>query len=100
VGSLAFGLFVLNDAHTLYVLATVNAWHVDIGTNCLMTLNFFSNTFGFTVPIGFAFNRGKLAVIIMRSHLLILEHLSTAHAVISALKLHLLEFLFDIFFNT
>ena len=91
---------MLNDAHALYVLATVNTWHVDIGANCFVTLNFFSNAFGFAMPVRFAFNRGKLAFVIMSGHLLILEHISTTHAVIPALKLHLLEFLFDIFFNT
>ena len=65
-----------------------------------MTLNLLSNTLSFTMPIGLTFNRGKLAVIIMSCYLLVLEHLSTPHSVISAFELHLLKFLFDVFFDT
>ena len=100
MGALTLGLFMLNNTHALNVLATVNAWNVDIGANCLVTLNLLSNALGFAMPISFAFNRGKLAVVVMSGYLLILEHLSAAHAVIPALKLHLLEFLFNVFFNT
>jgi hypothetical protein len=93
VRTFALGLLVLNNAHSLHSLATIDARYGDIGADCLMLLNFFANTLCLAISIRIALYRCKFAKVVMGRHLLVLKDLSAAHGVISAFELHLLEFL-------
>lgn len=55
-----------------------------------MLLNFLPNTLRFAMSISLALNRSKLAMVIMRGHLLVLEYLIASHGMVPAFKLHLL----------
>lgn len=100
VNTFAIRLLVLDYAHSLYFLATINARNFDVGAHCLMLFNFFPNAFCLAVPIGRALNRGKFAVAIMSSNLLVLKNLSAPHAMIPTLELHFLQFLLNVFLHT
>ena len=100
VGSVAFALLVLYDAHSLDVFATINARNGNIGTHCLMALDFFANTLCLAMPIRCTLNRCKFTFVVMSCHLLVLEHLSAPHGMVSTLELHLLELLFNLLLDT
>ena len=99
IGALALALLVLNNIVPLNVLTAVNTLHLYEGTNRLMSLNLFSYTLGLAVFVRLTFYRGKLALIVMCCHLMVLEHLSAPHGVVAALELHLLKLLFHVFFH-
>ena len=90
VGALTIGLLMLDYVHSLDLLATIDAWHFDVGANCLMAVNFLTYAFGFAMPVSLALHWSKLAAAIMLGHLLVLQDLGTAHTMISTLELHFL----------
>jgi hypothetical protein len=81
---------MLYNAHSLNVLTTIDTRYCDIGAHCFMLLNFLPNTLRFAMSISLALNRSKLAMVIMRGHLLVLEYLIASHGMVPAFKLHLL----------
>ena len=88
--ALALSLLMNDDAHSLHVLATINAWYRNIGANCFMTFDIFSNTLSLAMPVSLTLYRGEFARVVMSCYFLILENLRATHRMVPALELHLL----------
>jgi len=99
VSAFTLELLVMYDILPLYILSAINARDRNIRANRLMTLYFFANTFRFAMLVRITFDWSKLAIIVVSSHLLVLQDLCASHCVVSALELHFLQLLLHFFLD-
>lgn len=95
----ALHLLVLYDIHPLHHHATVDARHGDVGADCLVSLYFCANAFGFALVVTLAFHWLVAALRIMLRDLRVAQYFVAAHQVVPALELHLLQLFLDLLFD-